>query len=67
MAQIKETVELLCKILKENGTSPVKSEIFRLSKFNNSHVVSVISQILRLITLFVCIKKIDRRYVEITI
>ncbi|CAD5122835.1 DgyrCDS11239 [Dimorphilus gyrociliatus] len=40
MAQIRETVELLCKILKENGTSPVKAEVFRLSKFDNPAVTA---------------------------
>ena len=40
MAQIKETVELLTKILRHNGMSKVKSEVFRQSKFDKNEAVS---------------------------
>lgn len=35
MAQVRDTIELLVKILKGNGTSRIKAESFRLAKFNN--------------------------------
>lgn len=35
MAQIRGTIELLTKILQENGESTVKAETFRLAKFND--------------------------------
>ncbi|KAJ8309115.1 hypothetical protein KUTeg_013989 [Tegillarca granosa] len=35
MAQVKETIELLTKVLNRNGTSKIKAEIFRLAKFND--------------------------------
>lgn len=41
MAQIRNTIELLTKILRENGTSKVKAETFRLAKFNEDDAVSV--------------------------
>ena len=40
MAQIRGTIELLAKILKENGESTVKAETFRLAKFNDKEAVS---------------------------
>ncbi|XP_063430034.1 tubulin epsilon and delta complex protein 1-like [Mytilus trossulus] len=35
MAQVRETIELLVKVLRGNGTSKIKAESFRLAKFNN--------------------------------
>lgn len=40
MAQIRQTIDLLSKILKENGACKVKAEIFRLAKFNEEEAVS---------------------------
>jgi hypothetical protein len=40
MAQIRQTIELLCKVLRDNGTSLLKAETFRLAKFNNDDAVS---------------------------
>ena len=40
MAQIRSTIELLATILKENGATKVKAEIFRLAKFNDNSAVS---------------------------
>lgn len=40
MAQIKQTVELLTKILRSNGFSKIKPECFRLAKFDKSEAVS---------------------------
>jgi len=40
MAQVRETIELLTKLLRGNGTSKIKAEIFRLAKFNNDEAVS---------------------------
>ena len=40
MSQTRNTIELLCKILKENGTTKIKAEVFRLAKFNQDDVVS---------------------------
>lgn len=40
MAQIRGTIELLTKILQENGESTVKAETFRLAKFNDKDAVS---------------------------
>lgn len=44
MAQVRETIELLVKILRGNGTSKIKAESFRLAKFNNDTAVSVTMQ-----------------------
>ncbi|XP_060079230.1 tubulin epsilon and delta complex protein 1-like [Ylistrum balloti] len=35
MSQVRETIELLTKLLRRNGTSKIKAEVFRLAKFNN--------------------------------
>ncbi|XP_033734862.1 tubulin epsilon and delta complex protein 1-like [Pecten maximus] len=35
MSQVRETIELLTKLLRRNGTSKVKAEVFRLAKFNS--------------------------------
>lgn len=40
MAQIKETIELLARILRYNGMSKIKSEVFRQAKFDKPEVVS---------------------------
>lgn len=44
MAQVRETIELLVKVLRGNGTSKIKAESFRLAKFNNDTAVSVTKQ-----------------------
>jgi hypothetical protein len=41
MAQIRETIELLTKILFENGTLKIKAETFRAAKFNGFEAVSI--------------------------
>ncbi|XP_069116586.1 tubulin epsilon and delta complex protein 1-like [Argopecten irradians] len=35
MSQVRETIELLTKLLRRNGTSKIKAEVFRLAKFNS--------------------------------
>ncbi|XP_023931041.1 uncharacterized protein C14orf80 homolog [Lingula anatina] len=40
MAQIRDTIELLTKVLKDNGTHNLKAETFRLAKFDNDDAVS---------------------------
>lgn len=40
MTQIKETIELLTKILRHNGTSKIKPEAFRQAKFDKNEAVS---------------------------
>jgi len=40
MAQIRGTIELLTRILFDNGTQKVKAEIFRSAKFNGLDGVS---------------------------
>ena len=42
MANIRATLELLVRILKENGTFKIKAETFRQSKFNEDGAVSLI-------------------------
>ena len=39
MAQIKATIELLLRILRENGTTKVAAETFRQAKFDNGDAV----------------------------
>ncbi|KAK3588755.1 hypothetical protein CHS0354_024237 [Potamilus streckersoni] len=39
MAQVREVIELLTKILRENGTTKIKAEIFRLAKFDKDEAV----------------------------
>jgi hypothetical protein len=46
MAQIKQTVELLTKILKSNGFSKIKPECFRLAKFDKTEAVCKIIALL---------------------
>ena len=41
MAQTRKTIELLTKILEENGTSKIKAEMFRLAKFNHKEAVCI--------------------------
>ncbi|XP_064623209.1 tubulin epsilon and delta complex protein 1-like [Lineus longissimus] len=39
MAQIRQTIELLCKVLSDSGTSLLKAETFRLAKFSHDDAV----------------------------
>jgi hypothetical protein len=39
MAQVRDTIELLVKVLNGNGVSKIKAESFRLAKFNNDTAV----------------------------
>ena len=39
MAQIRGTIDLFTKILRENGASRIKSEVFRQAKFNQEDAV----------------------------
>ena len=39
MAQIKATIELLLRILRENGTTRVSAETFRQAKFDHKDAV----------------------------
>ncbi|CAH1791815.1 unnamed protein product [Owenia fusiformis] len=39
MANIRETIELLTRVLKDNGTRKIKAEVFRLAKFDNEAAV----------------------------
>ena len=41
MAQTRNTIELLTKILEENGTSKIRAETFRLAKFNDKDAVCI--------------------------
>ena len=41
MAQIKATIELLLKILKENGTTKISAETLRQAKFNHNASVRI--------------------------
>jgi hypothetical protein len=38
--QVRETIELLCNVLKDNGLSPVVAETIRKAKFNEPGPVS---------------------------
>ena len=40
MSQVKETIDLLTRVLRGNGTSKIKAEIFRLAKFDKDEAVS---------------------------
>ena len=40
MSNVRTTIELLLKLLRENGTLKLKAEIFRLAKFNEDEAVS---------------------------
>ena len=37
---MRETIDLLTKVLKGNGTSKIKAETFRLAKFDKPEAVS---------------------------
>jgi len=45
MAQIKQTVELLTKILRSNGLSKVKAEVFRKAKLDSDDAVSQLTRL----------------------
>ncbi|ELT99332.1 hypothetical protein CAPTEDRAFT_222625 [Capitella teleta] len=59
MSQIRNTIELLTKILRENGTSKVKAETFRLAKFNDDNAVAVMWKLLFELLYFCEYGKID--------
>lgn len=39
--QVRETIELLCRILAENGTTPIRAEILRKAKFDSLEEVGL--------------------------
>ena len=39
MSQVRDVIELLTKVLKSNGTTKIKAEIFRLAKFDKDEAV----------------------------
>jgi len=41
MDRLRETIELLSKLLYENASLKVRAEVFRAAKFNNVEAVSV--------------------------
>lgn len=41
MTQIRNTIDLLTKILQANGTTQLKAEIFRLAKFDRPEAVCI--------------------------
>ena len=42
MSQVKETIDLLTRVLRGNGTSKIKAETFRLAKFDKDEAVSLV-------------------------
>ena len=43
MSHVRGTIETLTKILKENGCSKIRAEIFRQAKFNQDEAVSYLA------------------------
>jgi hypothetical protein len=57
MAQVRDTIELLVKVLNGNGVSKIKAESFRLAKFNNDTAVRSFYSLLQnsILNLFLCL------------
>lgn len=64
MAQIRNTIELLSKILTENGTCKMKAESFRLAKFNQIEAVGPFWHLLFEMICYCEYNKIDELTVE---
>lgn len=46
MSQVKETIDLLTRVLRGNGTSKIKAEIFRLAKFDKDEAAQPLWRLL---------------------
>lgn len=46
MSQVKETIDLLTRVLRGNGTSKIKAETFRLAKFDKDEAVPALWRLL---------------------
>lgn len=46
MAHVRETIDLLTKVLRSNGTSKIKAEVFRLAKFDKNEAVGPLWKLL---------------------